>query len=434
MKTSDEKAAVTAALMVAISIISSIIGFLATILLARLLGPEDFPDYAIAVATLMFLATFCEFGTGKYAMRIYPEFVAKKEWGLLRGYWLFSILLVVTCSILLGISALIWENLNPGTLRNEAVTTAVWFLAPTALVAVVSEFVMANRRPVTGAIITRLVCPGFTLLSLLSLYFVVGKVSLQAAVVCFGMSGIVGLLAASWFLQRFTNPAAQSAKRVYRVPDWLRHCLWYSFLALLTTWLFKISVLLLYALNIEEIEVARFVAAMETACFILLVAKSTNKFYQPELATIISKEDWKHGFRMKRSRRLLIGTASGAYFLLMIFFGKIILGWFGNEFVDGYPALLMISAGTCVATTFAMAPEYLKFTNQLKTVLLVYFLGGLTLVVSTSLLAVPYGANGAAAAFGIVVVLTTLVFVGITENRLRKERRHLDKSSELASR
>lgn len=419
MKTSDAKAAVTAALMVAISIISSVVGFLTTILIARLLGPADFPDYAIAVATLMFLATFCEFGTGKYAMRIYPEFVAKNEWGLLRGYWLFSILLVVTCSILLGILTMIWERLNPGTPRNEVLTTAVWFLAPTALVAVISEFVMANRRPVTGAIITRLVCPVFTLSSLLCIYFVAGKVSLQTAVICFGMSGVVGLLAASWFLQRSMNPVGKSAKRAYQIPDWVRHCLWFSFLALLTTWLFKISVLLLYALNIEEIEVARFVAAMETACFILLVAKSTNKFYQPELAAIISNGDWKLGLRMKKSRRVLIGSASGAYFLLMVFFGKIILGWFGDEFIDGYFALLMISAGTCVATTFAMAPEYLKFTNQLKTVLLVYFLGGLTLVVSTSLLAVPYGANGAAAAFGCVVVLTTLVFAGIVERQLR---------------
>lgn len=416
--------------MIGISIVSSIVTFALSVYLARVLGTDGFQEYIVAVAALSLLGTLSEFGTGKYALKILPQYAASKKWSLAAGYWRFSFALVLGVSLLITLVVILSEFGHDKDFGDYLLGVAILFLPSTALVAVVAEFLMANRAAISGTIITRLVCPLATF-GLIGLVFVVnGSVSSTDAIICFGSAGVIGLLIACLLFYRTSPGESLTAKSERQTRKWLRNCVWFSTLAFLMAWVFDISVIVLEIAQVAELEIARYGAAAKTGCFILLVAKSTNKFYNPELAMIMSTGDWQRALKLRSSRLLLIGSSSVVYLLVMIFFGKRILLWFGPEYLDAHLALCFVSFGACVATTFSMASEYLKFSEKLKTVMFTTCVCGILLVVLTWILGTRYGATGAGLAFGIVITLMTLFYLHLTNQMLRE---NLTRSQKLAT-
>lgn len=397
--------------LVVISVIGSVLGVATSILFARLLGPASFQEYAVALAGLSLVGTFCEFGTGKYAMRIMPQYVSQERWRFAAGFLSYSLLMVVITSLLVGLAGFLGtaDFGGPATSLNP-LALAFLFLPTTAAVAVAAEFLMANRNSIAGSVVMRLVCPLATLILIgLAAWLQLPLVS-QTAIICFGGGGLIGLLVASFLFLRLAPPKLLSVKPKFLWRDWTRLCLWYLLIAFMMSWLLKLSLVVLKAENIGKLEIAQFAAALEIACFILIVAKSTNKFYRPELALIVSTSDWTLLKRLKDQRLALIGSACIAFFIAVLIFGKKMLGWFGEEFIPGYLALCFMSAGTCIATAFSMAPEYLKFAERLKTILLINSIAGALLIILTWVLAKSYGVAGAGFAFGLVFSVSAIVF------------------------
>lgn len=415
----------TATIMILISMASSALGFASSILVARWLGAVGYQQYSVAIAGLTLVATCCEFGTGKYALRILPEYREQKQWGLLKGFYGFSFGLVLLAGLLVGGITFVCGRLFPGIYDNPLIVGASVFVPTTALVAIAAEFVMANRLPIAGALITRLLCPVATLIGLVMIVSM-GQLTPMAAVIVFGLGGAFSLLIALVVIVQVMGPSVRNAASQYQFRQWLSASLWFCLFAFVTSWIFRVSLLILHALNIPDLEIARFAAALEVASLIVMVAKSTNKFYQPELAMIMNNGDWARGMKLRRSRRILTLAASLGYLALVVVFGRTILGWFGPEFRAGYPALCLLTIGTGTATVFAMAAEYLKFTGRMKTLLLIYSLGGAALAFLTGWLAPAYGATGAAIALSVVLIGMTVVFERLATWQLFKEIRNLE--------
>ena len=102
-----------------------------------------------------------------------------------------------------------------------------------------------------------------------------------------------------------------------------------------------------------------------------------------------------------------------AYFLGVVLFGKAILGVFGPEFVEGYPALVWISGGASISVILSMAPNYLKFIRRNRLVL------GITAVAAAAnfglilWLGPKHGATGAAIAYAISIGGMALLFAAL---------------------
>ena len=118
---------------------------------------------------------------------------------------------------------------------------------------------------------------------------------------------------------------------------------------------------------------------------------------------------------MRDRRRRLVGSLSILFVVVMVVAGKSMLGLFGPEYQAAYPALCLISIGTGLATTFAMAPEYLKFAGHRQTILWITGITAAGLLGLTAWWAPRYGATGAATAFAICISLMSLLFLAAAE-------------------
>lgn len=326
-------------ILVLMSAVGVVLGYSLSIVQARRLGALAFQDYAVVVAAMGLLCAIAEAGVGKFALKVIPEFATSGRWPLAAGYWRFSVCLVLIASALITGCVLISEGVEDGEFGDYPLAVAVLFLPAAAICGIGIDFVMANRAAVRGTLISQLLLPATTLLVVLVAQFKVSNYTIVTALLCYGTGSVLGavycVVAFLW-----TSPRQQlMTDPDYQHRDWLPQCLYFASISFLASWTLRISLLVLELLPIPEVEVAVFAAAMETGCLILMLSKSTDKMFQPQMSAILAKQDWESGRRMRRNRYLLLGSGCILFMCTVLIFGGDLLGLYGQAFIAGYPTL-----------------------------------------------------------------------------------------------
>ena len=404
----DQRNSRSALILICFSLLSGGIGYATSVFLARVLGPEGFSHYVVAIAAVATLASLAEFGTGKHALRILPALYSDNQWSLANGYGRFSLLLVLVISISLGLISGLGEWLSDGEFGDYPLGIGMLFLPIVALFGAGIEFAMANSAAIRGTFLSRLFVPITSLLLMILGWKLYDGISPSWAVACYGLATSAGLVCAAILIWRSAPQQFFLTHAKYEIGEWLKSLVALVFLIFLMTWLFKISILILEMLPLESIEVARFAAALETGSLILLLSKSTDKFFQPQVSIIVNGEKWEEGKQIRRNRNILIGGFCAVYLLVVVIFGSSILSMFGSEYTAGYPALCLITVATCTWTLFSIAPAYLRFIGLTSFVMKVTIVSAVALAALTGVLGLYFGATGAATAFCVVLVGMTL--------------------------
>ncbi|MFG0254501.1 MAG: lipopolysaccharide biosynthesis protein [Rhodopirellula sp. JB053] len=404
---SEPKVAIT---LVVLTFIGVGLGYATSIFAARVLGPIGFEQYAVAVATLGVMSSIAEMGVGKNALKVLPSYEVSGEYSLASGYWRFGVVTLLLVSGVLSASVIGWSFFSQGVATSKPLAVAMLFLPFAAFSGVGIDFVMANRVAVGGAVIARVIVPGITLVLLAGAGVVGMDVSVSAMVVMYGSGAVVGaILAIAVFIK--SSPSRYfSTKPSFHLRNWLRYCIYFAVSALFATALFRVSVLVMEALPVEAMEVAHLAAALDTGCLILLLAKSTDKLFQPQMSIVLAEADWETGMQIRTKRYYLIGSACAAFLLVIWLFGKRILSLYGEEFQDAYSALLFVSIGASAWTFFSLSPIFLHYRGMSVYVLIVTAAANVVLLATTAWLGVNYGAKGAGMAFGGVLATTIMLF------------------------
>lgn len=369
------------------------IGYVVSIVIARVLGPVHYERFAVTVATLGLLATIAESGVGKYALKVVPGYTVSEQWSLNSGYWRFSLGTTLTVSLLLAAIIAIRETLSVNSFGHYPLGIAVVFLPAVALAGVGVDFVMASRAAITGTVIARLIIPGTTLLALAIAAYVRTEITSRTAIVCFGIGSAAGTLLCAAVFRRTADAALFSTKPEYQFGEWVRECASFAAISFLMTWTLRVSLVVMGTLKIPSLQVAYFAAAVETGCLILLLAKSTDKLFEPEMSAILYQRNWVAGRSLRSRRFVLVGSGCGVFLLTMMLFGRQVLGLYGDEFRAGYPALCLVTVGACALTLCSLAPAYLRFVGQNRFVIGVILTGAFLVAILTAILGLRYGAT-----------------------------------------
>ncbi len=122
----------------------------------------------------------------------------------------------------------------------------------------------------------------------------------------------------------------------------------------------------------------------------------------------------------RRGRWRWLGSVCVGFLLVVFVLGRRILGLFGPEFVDGYPALCIIAVATCVWTMASLAPSFLKYVSRQGFVVVATALAVLTHVGLCFPLGYYYGATGAAISYAIPVIALYLTMAIVASRELQK--------------
>ncbi|GAA5509982.1 hypothetical protein [Novipirellula caenicola] len=418
-----QREGVTTIVLTTLNVIGVLVGYMITMLLARQLADDDFEQYVGAIATLGLLASLGEAGFGKYGLRIVPVYVAGDQPSPLRGYLRFAYGGTLLMSLLVGLGVALMQIPVLETNHRNVMFLAIVSLPVVAAAGVTIDLLMAFQMATRATLISRVLVP-LTTLALVGFTTIEVGITPFRAVLCFCIGSMVGLIIAMSLLVGRSRHYAEKVIDPSVRSTWARDSFSYLVFYALIAWLFRATLVVAYHVPHQGHEVAILAPAFETGCLILLLAKATDKYYQPTIALGIETSQWRRLTEMRRTRFWVISTGVLMFLVVVIFAGDEILMLYGERFSDSYVPLCIVAFGSSVWTLFSLSPTFLLFAGERRTLLSLLCIHAVGLVVLLVLFFQAFGAAGAAAAYAISIssfAISNLLFANRHFRKLRAQ-------------
>ena len=390
------------------------------IALARLLGHTHYGEFAYVFAWLQLMLVFGHGGFATAALRYVAEYRARCQPALVRGFLTRSSQIVLFQSVVLallmaGYVTAVRHSDSAGSVRN--------FLIASAALPVLSQFMLGSAivralGHVIPSMLVGLAHPLLFLGALLTIaHFFRSQLSSSEALLL-NLGAAVGALGTVFALRR----------HVQRGLDWgsQRTCLTGEWLGTATQMMIASSLMYLQGRTgvivsglLLDARAAGTYAAMERLADVALLGlTSVNMLVAPKFAALHAQQ---RQHELQRYARLAAWGASGfmlATLAPLFLFGKPILRLFGDEFVAGYPVLIVLLGGAAVNAMCGSVGFLLNMTGHQRDTVIVA-LSSLCLNLMLSLVMIPqYGILGAGMANAVSMAVWNISMLLIVRRRL----------------
>lgn len=407
--------------LIVANVLSIGLGNAISIVLARNLSHEQFGNYVGTLATVLLLASLAEAGFGKYGLKVIPVYWLSKKVRLVRGYLRFSVVGFFTLSLLFGLLAFSIETAVLGRASQRVMLYALIFLPGITGFGVMIDLLLAFGHAISATLIARLIVPVTTLVAI---GLAMSKLTLTPfiALLCFGAGSLGGMLLATVCIAMIVRRPLAGIRPKLQLAEWTSNGIAFLTFGFLISWVFKAPLFLAHHLPHDPNQLAMLAPALEIGGWVLLLSKSTDKYFQPTMAILIESGDWAQGAVFRRNRLILIGGAVVVFLVVMVACGRYVLCLYGEDFVAAFPSLLVIALGSSVWTLFSLAPSYLLFVGERRLLLKNMFVHSLVLVAGTVVLFPWLGALGAAIAYAVSIASLSLVNLRLANQSIARRR------------
>ena len=417
------EAAVTkrlAATIFIIRVLSAGLAYFSQILLARWMGGSDYGVYVYVWTWLLLLGSMMDFGISVSAQKIIPEYRARGEHDLLRGFLSGSRWMTfIVSSIVSGLLALLVKALSPFIDTSEIVPLYVGCLTlPAFVVANTQDGIARSHDWMRLALM-----PQFIVRQTLIIGFTAG-----AFVLSFNISATFAMLASAaavWIAmigqmivlnRRLGSHIAPGAK-AYDFRGWLAVSLPILLVESFYLLLSYTDVLVLQQYRSSE-EVGVYFAVVKTLALVSFIHYAMS-------ATTAHRFSEYHALADKERLSAYVTHAikwtfwpSLAATLLLLAMGKPLLWLFGPQFTVGYDIMFIAAIGLVVRSAIGPVERLLNMLGHQHICALAYALAFVMNVVLCIVLVPRFGGHGAAAATSISLIFETVLLFSITRRRL----------------
>ena len=388
------------------------LGFITSILLARLLGVVQFGIYTYAFAWVRFLNFPATFGLDNLLVREIAVCQTHSRWRLARGLleWTNKIVLLLSGSIAtIAIAIAIGLDLYSDPQMLWSFVLAMLMLPIMTLRNLRLATMRGLHHIVIGLVPEYIVAPLLIVILTAGAYFVLGE-NLTAAW-AMGMrlaATIITLGIGIGILNRVLPIAVKEATPEYQKPGWIRSALPLAFLGATFVINTQADILMLGAIRGSE-AVGLYIPVSRGAQLINFVTVAANTVLAPTIASLYSTgNSEKLQQVIVRGTRIVFWVAT-ILALGLVIFGRWYLLLFGAEFTAGYYALSilclgqLVNAATCAVSYLLVMTKYERFTAFSDG-------GGAFLNVGLNALLIPrWGIEGAAVATSISLIIVNIV-------------------------
>ncbi len=381
----------------------------ANIVLARHLAIDAFDDYNVAVSIVTLLSTLATLGLEKHALRLISLYIERENWSHLRGFWLFSLRIIVLFSLLLlGLLGVGLESILALQDADFHIAIVIYagFLPVIALCLFLTEVITVYGKQMLGLALYRVFLPAIFLLLLSGLHHFQLGLTAVSAVLCFGAAWCLTLImmlitvrVASPSELRGVNPNSKDRRW------WLKNSLPLLISSVMMTVLNNAGTIILEILHPSQAVVGTYAVAIQTAGLISLIGTSTNRYYLPMLVVLLERNDQAAIKDLLRKRLQLIACFITFFMGIIGVWGQEILSLFGSDFSQGYQALLISALGAAFNTLYSISSYYLQFMGRNRLVVSLMSLTVFSMIGLSFILGSRYGSTGVALAYAVPTML-----------------------------
>lgn len=394
---------------VLLKVLSTLLGFGVTILLARHLGPDSYGVYAFALAVVMVVGLPAKAGVPQLVTRETAKGHANGDWSTIKGIWRWSTGVVGLISVTVIVVAAGIGAFFPAYLETEqglALGIGILLVPLIGLALVRSSSLRGLGHTVQGQL------PELAIKPLVFLVFV--SVVVWLGVKDFSASQAMGLnvvatgvafLIGAALLYRARPLPLQEAKPLYQTRTWLPTII--PMAAINAMHLINTQAdILLIGLFMESADVGHYKVAAQTSLVVAFGLQATKMVAEPYFSRFYQQGDKERLQRLaKGAARLNLLIALPVFGALLAFGTKLLELAFGAAFISALLPLLILSGGRLGNSALGSSGHLLTMAGYHKEYARFWIVAAV-LNVAMNLLLIPiYGTAGAAASTAFTLLL-----------------------------
>jgi O-antigen/teichoic acid export membrane protein len=350
------------ALIFVITGVGLLLNFAFDISLARLLTPEDFGDFSIAMSLAFFWTAVALLGGDQSLRKFLPLYLHSdpaREQGLLRFYLLTTVAIGASIAIFGTLLAYFDVHVftNAGFDSYHPLILALWLL-PFICVIQLSSTVLQIAHFNTQALLPfKIVLPTFLLLSLWAGYLLGIRHSAWLILIYFAIVSFLVMLTQVGLMKKLAHITFHRVKRVvFEHNKWLTLSIPAMFTMLILAALDQVDLIMVEILDSAEGTVGLFAAASKIADWFFLLGSTLGFILLPYISVATTLRQ-RHKL-LKRYTHSFLWPAL-ALLVVCVLFGENLLGWFGPAYPAAYIPFIILGVGALIHQTFYCAMLFL---------------------------------------------------------------------------
>jgi len=388
-----------------------------SLIITNLLGAAAYGTFSYGFSWVNLLATFSCMGFEQLALKEIPAYRVQERKDLIRGYFIYSMKMVLTISILVSVVLFLgsWLLHQP---KDEMLQKGLWLAIPvlpiTALINLRFAWLRSDHFNSLSQLPDKVFRPAIFLLGILIVYLVIGKeMNVWMMIVMSAASIVIALLIGNYFVVKKVTGTVTGIHPRYEKLDWMKT----AFSLLLVNGIYY------YLSQLQIIALGSLRGAKDTGVFAIASRLSDLEGYMlfamnVVLAPIISKlyaEKKMDELQKIISNSLRIGFLFSLPVIVgFLFFPSFFLHFFGDEFGAGKFALILLTLSQVINFSTGSVGYMLTMTGNQNTAIRLLFLCALLTTLLSVLLIPDFGVNGAAIAAAVNnVALNVLMAIAV---------------------
>jgi O-antigen/teichoic acid export membrane protein len=382
----------------------------AQIIVARILGTEEYGYFAYAQSVLVILSIFTILGYDVSLLRFVPEYKIQHQWAALKGILSFSFRLSFAASIaLMVIFGGILTFFSAIFHAQQTVVLRIMLLSvPLYSLTMLRQSALRGFKHIVLAELPEsIIRPVLFIFALLIISHFYPHLDAGVAWWCYLGVVTITFFVGSYLLVRKMPAPLTDARAEFRRTEWSKISLDMMWMNAMTVIFSQASVVFLGFYG-NAVDIALFSAAARIAFFISFALTAVNSIAAPMISELF------HSGKTQELQRIM--TLSAAFLavvtlltnVLLLIGGKQLLGLFGSQFPQAFILLLLLMAGHTFKS-FSGPSSFLlnmsghqKTTGKMMAAFMVFHL------LANLLLITRYGAIGAALATALTMILWNL--------------------------
>ncbi|TGD73110.1 flippase [Mangrovimicrobium sediminis] len=377
------------------------------VLLARLLGPEEYGGYSFALAVIMVLAIPVQLGLPRLVERETARAQAQANWGLIRLLWGWAFRVILGFSVLLSLACLLLLYLAPQLLPPGAaalVAPGLLLVPLFALGAVRAAALRGLRRVISGQLPDAVVLP-LVLLAALLVLTAFGSLNARDAMLAHVAAAAVAFVLGALLLHRARpGELRQATTADTRPAGWLGAAFTLALVAGLQLVNNQADILMLGYLR-SSAEVGVYRVAASAAVLTLLGLQVVNTVISPWITRLYTQDRRAELCSLvTRASRIIFAISLPVALVFMVWAEPLLEFCFGEPYRSGATALRLLTLAQVVNFLAGPVGNLLTMSGHERVTLLGVIVATVVNVLLNLLFIPRYGVEGAALASALSIV------------------------------
>lgn len=404
-----------------VKVISVLLGLLLSIFLGRILGPTDFGILNLSNKIIQVLIILGLFGFRQVIMKAvainYNSDSPKKTFDVMFTSYLFNGVLSLTLSIIfISITPYISESVFKEPRLTWPLIISIIALTPQVLSRIFSGALIGYRKIWQSNLVDNTLSTFVLFLFLLILYFLNVELDILNISICYAISRIIVMLTVG-FYWRSLNIHLPNFKTNF-VLSKLYKSAFALFIVSLTSVIFLNADAIMIGWLGNSTMVGLYTVAAKIAMLTIFFLQITISAISPKIAHLFAENKLLQLEKLVQNITFGLTIVALITLGIIILFGKLILGFWGKEFVEGYNSLVILSIGQffniatgasgAVLMMCGLQNEYARFSVILVILNLAF----------NYFLIKDFGIVGAAISTSITIIIDNLLRVFLSRKKL----------------